>query len=223
MNRFKKQNTKTRKKTSLYICCVVLLAVVFVGVLYMFVSATPRYSVLGQKSFLGYTYKSFIGWSQVDSSSDSLQTVQYLDYIYDVKDRNSAQGTDLYAQYIVSVEQKAVPTSALTAVTKADLKSELSNTNGKLFSSLQQSIAGCSVLQNASSSVSDTDTKNSFLSVNFSFYCIQPDKKAPIRAVGKVIFADDGSAVTAIILAADAVYAKNEAIFKTVLGSVEKQ
>ena len=211
---------RVNKKSSLYLIAIVLLTAVFAGIFYKVLTVTPQYSNLKEKTLQGYSYKTFDGWKQQSIDTGSVFTMQYNDYIFD--DNNGMQNKDIYAQHIVTVEQKAIPTSALTLATKAQLKTELGKTDGKLFDSLKQSIEGCAMLQDPSISISDTPTKNSFLAASFSFYCKQPNDKVRIRAVGKVVFADDGSAVTAIILAADTVFNKNETVFRYALDSVQK-
>ncbi len=216
----KKRQSRRMNKTLFYVAGLVVLAVVFASMLYMFLTATPQYSKLETKSLQGYSYKTFEDWSQASVNSGSVYTMQYNDYI---SDKNDTANKSLYAQHIVSVELKAIPTSALTEINKTQLKTELAKTDGTLFASLQKSIEGCSKMQDATVVVNDSPVKDAFVSADLSFYCVQLDSKIRIRGVGRVIFSDDGSAVTVIILAADTVFNKNEAVFKSVLDSVIKQ
>lgn len=218
MTHVNKHSKKAKKKYIIAAASLVVLIVIFAGIVYALVMATPKYKNTVHKTLDGYSYVSFEGWQEANTGSNFLHTTQYNDYIND-----GAASKDLYAQHVVSVEQKAIAVSELTQANKAKLKAELSKTNSAFFESLKQSINGCSQLSNTLISVDEFPKANNvFIAADFSFMCQQPIGKTPIYAVGKVMFCNDGSAITAVIIATETVFGKNEALFRTVINSIQK-
>ncbi len=217
MTHVNKHNKTTKKKLIFSLAIVIVLLIFFIGVLYALLATTPKYKNTVSKTLEDYNYLSFKDWQEVVAGSNDLHTAQYSDYI------NSGASKELYAQHVVSVEKKAIAVNQLTQSNKAKLKTELSKTNSAFFESLKQSINGCSMLNNTLITIDEFPKANNvFIAADFSFMCQQPIGKTPIYAIGKVLFCEDGSAVTTVIIATNAVFEKNETLFRSVINSIQK-